>query len=454
MKKSIRKILALLLCASFLAGAAGCAPSGNAGEDAAEAQTPAGEAAEASHAEEPYAPSLPSDTAGTIHVAGHYNNFEALEAEFDRFNEYYPDIELSYTYLDNYNGTIEVALSGAEAPDIFFTYPWMLEREDLKPVVDAAEDLSDPTLGINLSCIQEKLLYRDAGGRIPILPVFCTTYGMLVNEAIFEKEGLSIPKTYDELLSVCEALKRAGYSSPMMGYSRGSFMLQPLSFPYFCAQIQGNSAALSNLNALNPGCGEYARDALALTADFMGRGYIDMEACGAIENDYQAVILRFFEGDVPMMLATGGTVSGTEKRESLSEAYAANPFPYSYHPVPAAEAGDGEGRYFLNQLSMGFSVNRNSGNLDITNEFMRFLTRTEELSRMAQIKRMVTPCRDMSFDGVYASFGELSGNHVIYLSEVGLEDAPDKQMRRAGTKICNGSLTVDEAVADFATLTD
>lgn len=447
MKQQLKGIAAVLLSFAILSGGAGCArPSGPAGETPdAEKQDSMTE--DTVPEELPFAPALPADTAGSVHVAGHYNNFEALEAEFDRFNEYYPDVELSYTYLDNYNGTIEVALSGAEAPDIFFSYPWMLEREDLKSVIETAEDLSDPSLGMNLSCIQEKLLYRDAEGRIPILPVFCTTYGMLVNEAIFEKEGLRVPQTYDELLSVCDALQKAGYPSPVMGYSRGSFVLLPLSFPYFCAEILGNGTALTELNALAPGSGEYTRDALALTADFLGRGYIDIKACDALENDYQAVILRFFEGDVPMMLATGGTVSGTEKRESLSEAYTANPFRYSYHPVPSTA----EGGYFLNQLSMGFSVNRNSENLEITNEFMRFLTRTEELSRMAQIKRMVTPCRDMSFDGVYASFGQLSGGHVIYLSDVGLEDAPDKQMRRAGTLICSGSMTVDEAVAAFGT---
>ncbi|MBR4205030.1 MAG: extracellular solute-binding protein [Clostridia bacterium] len=450
MKNNIRKLLAILLCAALLIGGTACSNSGGPDGEGQAAAKQDGAAEGTAPEEIPFAPAFPADTAAAINVAGHYSNFEALEAEFDRFNEYYPNVELSYTYLDNYNGTIEVVLSSAEAPDIFFSYPWMLEREDLKSVIETAEDLSDPSLGMNLSCVQEKLLYRDAAGRIPILPVFCTTYGMLVNEAIFEKEGLEVPKTYDELLSVCEALQKAGYPSPMMGYNRNSFLLLPLSFPYFCAEIQGNGKALQDLNALAPGAGEYARDALRLTADFIGRGFIDREACDALENDYQAVILRFFEGDVPMMLATGGTVSGTEKRESMSDAYAANPFPYSYHPVPSTA----EGGYFLNQLSMGFSVNSNSKNLDMTNEFMRFLTRTEELSRMAQIKRMVTPCRDMSFDGVYASFGALSGGHVIYQSDVGLEDEPDKQMRRAGTRICDGSMTVDEAVAAFGTFTD
>ena len=55
---------------------------------------------------------------------------------------------------------------------------------------------------------------------------------------------------------------------------------------------------------------------------------------------------------------------------------------------------------------------------------------------------------------IYASFGALSGGHVIYQSDVGLEDEPDKQMRRAGTRICDGSMTVDEAVAAFGTFTN
>ena len=83
----------------------------------------------------------------------------------------------------------------------------------------------------------------------------------------------------------------------------------------------------------------------------MGHGYVDLESCNALENDYQAVIMRFFEGDVPIMFASGNTVSGTEKRESQSEKFSANPFKYSFHPVPSTE----EGGYVLNAISIGFA---------------------------------------------------------------------------------------------------
>ena len=396
-----------------------------------------------------FTPKLDTKTDCSITVVGHYNNFEALEAEFNRFAEYYPQVKMNYTYLDNYNGIIVTALSSGEAPDIFFAYPWMAYRDGYDSVYgELAENLADPALGIDLSCIRESLLYKSADGKVPMVPVYTTPYGMLVNEAIFEKEKIAPPATYAELLSACEKLKNAGYAHPIMAYNRGNFMLFPLYYPYFCSQIQGNAEALQALNEMKPGAGEAMRGALTLADDFIHKGFIDLESCNQLENDYNAVIMRFFEGDVPMMFASGNTVSGTEKRESQSEAFTAHPFRYSFHPVPSTE----EGGYFINTISMGFAVNKNSKNLDMANEFMRFLVSTEEMNRMAQAKRMVTPCVDMSLDGVYAAFGKVPAQRIINLSELGLADTPDNQVRRAGWQVSNGLITVDEAVEAFGTL--
>ncbi|MBO7092106.1 MAG: hypothetical protein J6W23_10000, partial [Victivallales bacterium] len=88
---------------------------------------------------------------------------------------------------------------------------------------------------------------------------------------------------------------------------------------------------------MKPEAGKYMRDALTLVADFMGHGYLNLKSCGELKDNYDAVILRFFEGDVPMMLASGNTVSGTKKRESKSQAFTARPFKYSFHPVPSTD---------------------------------------------------------------------------------------------------------------------
>ncbi len=410
------------------------------------------ETPKAQETEKGFVPRLDPQISGSVTVAGHYSNFEALEAEFNRFAQYYPNVQLTYTYMDGYSksgsGILSTALASGEAPDIFFTYPYMDSWPDGAEILAASEDLADPALGLDLGCIRPELLKKDAEGRVFSVPFYTTTYGMLVNEDLFAKENIAVPQTYEELVAACEALQKAGYASPVMGYSRSEALLYPLYYPYFCGQIKGDAEALAALNGMGDGAAERARGALALTADFAGRGFIRLPDCDALENNYEAVILRFFEGDVPMMLATGNTVSGTEKREVKSEAFTAHPFRYSFHPVPSTA----EGGYFINTISAGFGVNRNSANLALANEFMRFLVRAEELNLMAKAKRMVTPCADMSLDSVYAPFQKVSAQRFINLSDLGLTDAPITQLDRAAWRLTTGQMTLEEAVAAFGTL--
>ena len=58
-----------------------------------------------------FKPALDTNTSCSITVAGSYDNFEALEAEFDRFNEIYPNVRLSYLKLDDYNNVLNPTYS-------------------------------------------------------------------------------------------------------------------------------------------------------------------------------------------------------------------------------------------------------------------------------------------------------------------------------------------------------
>ena len=142
-----------------------------------------------------FQPMLDTDTSCTITVIGSYSNFEALEAEFDSFNEIYPDVELNYWKPDDYNNLLGTVLEGKDAPNIFFSYPWMCGSDKYLAVVQQMEDLSDPQLGLNLECIRPSLLSFEDNGQLLMVPVFARNYGMLVNNDLFEKEGLSVPTT-------------------------------------------------------------------------------------------------------------------------------------------------------------------------------------------------------------------------------------------------------------------
>ena len=398
---------------------------------------------------EGFVPSLDTNTECSITIAGSYDNFEALEAEFDRFNEIYPNVQLSYVKLDDYNNILSTVLEGEDAPNIFFSYPWMIGSEKYASVFAHMEDLSDSSLNFNLSCIRSGLINHDEAGHVMMVPVFSRSYGMLINNDLFEKEGLTVPATWTELINVCEEFKSRGYSSPMMGYSQGasSCFMYTVAYPLFAATLAENPEALALANDLNPAAGEYMRPALEKVEQLIQSGCIDINECDKIEDNYTQVILRFFEGDVPMMICSGDTVSGTRKRESQSEAFTASPFVYTFTPIPLTD----EGGYFIDSPSLEFSVNKECDDLDMTNEFMRFLISNSELDEMASVKRLVTPTADLSFDSVYAPFGQVPSERTISPEVVGITDPLTVQIKNAAYQVGKGDITIDEAVSLYGT---
>ena len=397
-----------------------------------------------------FQPRLDTDTSCEITVIGSYSNFEALEAEFESFNEIYPNVELSYLKPDDYNNLLGTVLESKNPPNIFFSFPWMYGNEKYLTAFEHMEDLSDPQLGLDLECIRPNLLRLGADGQLLTIPIFTRNYGMLVNNDLFEREGLQVPTTWSELLAVCEAFLSKGYTSPMMGYSAdpSSCLMSILVYPEVVAALADDPEALQAANEMDPGAGEHMRQSLEAMMELIGNGYIDLEACNEISDNYTEVILRFFEGDVPMMICMGDTVSGTAKRERQSEAFSASPFTYSFYPIPLTE----EGGYFIDSPSVEFSVNKTCDNLDMTNEFMRFLIAREELNKMALVKRLVTPTTDLSFSAVYEPFGRVPAERVLCPEKIGITDPLFVQVRNAAYLVGTGALTIDEAVSQYGSL--
>lgn len=83
---------------------------------------------------------------------------------------------------------------------------------------------------------------------------------------------------------------------------------------------------------------------------------------------------------------------------------------YSFVPIPVSD----DGAYFIDMPNLQFSVNKNSKNLDMANEFMRFLISSEELNRMAQKKGLVSPTKDLSFNSMYAAFGKIPESDRLF----------------------------------------
>ena len=441
MNKTIKTILSKAFVAMLILNLVGC------GQSQDQSLSQSGQKGDA----KAFSPKYASDTSFKMSVAGTYSNFESLESTIERFYEYYPNGEIEYKYLDDYRNTISLALAGQEPPDIYVIQPWMYGDEQFSSLFDGAEVLSATELEINLDCIRPSVKWEMDDGEIRTLPVFATSYGMLVNMDIFEKEGLEVPTTFAELKAVCERLKAAGYESPVMGANTTTTpgIGYAFSYPMFAKTVKDDRSVEADLNNLVPAAGEAMRPSLTRLKELVDNGCIDVDKCTEeIEDDYNAVILRFFEGDVPMMLCSGDVVSGTKKRESQSEAFIEKPFKYEFYIAPSGD----DGGYYMDSVSILFSANKNSANMDMTNEFMRFLTSEKELGLMAAEKRLITPTKDYSLDEVYASLSDFPEERTVNFRDIEILDTAVKQYRAAAYAVINGDMTVDEAVEKYGSI--
>jgi len=399
-----------------------------------------------------FKPSLDVNTRCAIKVVGDYSNFEALEAEFDRFNEIYPNVTLSYRKYSNYVTNLATALQSEDGPNIFFSYAaWMAGNEAYANIIPHMEDLSNPELKMNFDILRPGLINHADDNKIYMAPVFSRTYGALVNNDLFQKEGLDLPRNWDELLSVSAAFKEKGYENPMAGYSKDNSgcWMNTVAYPAFVAALAENPEMLEKANNLDQTAGEYMRDALTKVKKLVDDGIIDNDYCKSnMSDNYSKVLLEFFKGEIPMMICTGDTVSGARKREKESDPFKNNPFNYAFVPIPMTD----QGGYFIDSPSIEFSVNKDCKNLDMTNEFMRFLFQKEELKNLSSLKGLINPTKDAAFSAVYSAFQEVPAERTFSPESLGVKDPLANQIKIASFKVGSGELTVDEAINQYGSL--
>ena len=396
--------------------------------------------------EKAFSPNLDTTTACKISVKGHYDNFEALDEQIHKFNSFYPNVEITYTKVDNYTkeDVANALFVGDTAPDIYFINNAWESDSRYTNLFKYAEDLSDPKIDIDLSAVRDGLIYKDKEGHVPFVPIFTNSYGMIVNEEIFSKNNLSIPKTYTQLVHVCNSLIELGYTSPIMSYNAS---LYSLYFPYFLSTINGNKKAVDALNSLEASAGSYLKEGLEKANDFNNYHFIDKAKCTEeiAKDNTDGICLRFYKGDVPMMFTEVNRLSGSHKREASSEEYKKNPFKYSFQPIPT----DDNGGYFFNTITLSFAVNKESKNLEMANEFMRFLIRSQSLNEMNSSKRQISPAKTLGDDKLFNSFKQvLKENRVLYNYTVGLSSNADTQARKAFDALLGGA-SINEAMAQY-----
>lgn len=103
--------------------------------------------------------------------------------------------------------------------------------EDLKPMLDEENPYNDGKL---VRDVYEEsdlaiALNKTGGSKMGILPFDKIGIAFFYNKDIFEKEGVEVPKTFEELEKLCETFKEKGYNYPISAGLESSWFLNAIA---------------------------------------------------------------------------------------------------------------------------------------------------------------------------------------------------------------------------------
>lgn len=386
-----------------------------------------------------FEPQMDASEYVTLSVVGYMDRFDAIEAVAGDFQEYYPNFELQYFPLEDYENNLEKRILGQEEIDIYMTYPRYFENSMV--IADNSENLYEP--GFDFSSM-ETVVFKDyfIEGKLKAIPLALNICGLVVNKSLLEGEGLSIPENLGQFMQACDKLVEKGYVPIQGNVKPVYFSLMRSEFMVSLGKSGNASRIFSELNYGANGSGEYLRDNLELFDGFAQRGYFDPDIISSYEDNYEQAALLFFEGDVPFLVTNLDTFSSMEGWEKKSNLFLQSPFEYEFAYAPLVD----QGSCIYADAWAGFSVYNSSPYKEWANEFLRFLITTEELNKFASVKGMPTIAVNNTGD---ERFQELFGQRetsVVYHGEIAVSRALNKAYRKAMKKIAAGDIGVDHAL--------
>lgn len=142
---------------------------------------------------------------------------DPMEEILTAFMEANPDISIQLTEIPgpDYNAKLQTAITGGQPSDILGD----LEGNILVRVAAGGElPFIDLTGKVDISGLTETARTQvEVDGKVYGCPLAAYTVGLAIQNPIFEKHGLTPPTTWDELLSVAQALKDAGETPIVLG---------------------------------------------------------------------------------------------------------------------------------------------------------------------------------------------------------------------------------------------
>lgn len=126
------------------------------------------------------------------------------------FNKTYPNIKVKFdpTNPPDYNATLRLQLESGTGPDLFYARSYATGAELYSAGYEL--DLSTlPAIKKNFTA-DATSAWTTSDGKVFAMPLGAVSHGIYYNKDIFAKQGIAIPKTWEDLITAAAKLQKAG----------------------------------------------------------------------------------------------------------------------------------------------------------------------------------------------------------------------------------------------------
>jgi len=228
-----------------------------------------------------------------------------LLAEYRRVK---PNVEIQFrpTNPPEYNATLRLQLEGGTGPDLMYARSYATGQELFRSGY-FGDCTNIPGVKQNFTA-SNGAPWQMPDGRYFAVPFAAVSHAVYYNKTIFRKEGLSVPQTWEDFLSICGILASRGYTPLANGVADEWDILEVYFLGLLPNYIGGASERVkyeSGAKKLNDAAFVAAFQAMADSAKYLPRGFsaVTYNDSQAMFNNQQAVM--FIDGSW-----TAGVYSG------------------------------------------------------------------------------------------------------------------------------------------------
>lgn len=318
---------------------------------------------------------LPDDDPAHAYIRALVNSFQAAN----------PDIELDYVALGDPGITDKVKVSMAtnsDLPDIFQSWGGsvMGGYADAGRLLDLTEELAS---------IPTSAAARDAmswqGKTYGVAPFFAIA-GVFVNEGIFERLGLTVPGTIEEMEQVADKLLAAGIQPFALG---ARDLWPPLATYMYLTNRYGGMEAFADAQARR---GRFDAEPFVQAAqkyqEWVQKGYFGPTPLGEAYGDAQLLMATGQAG----MHVTGSWMNAQYSDPGFTDQR------IGFYPFPVLPGGKGKITDVMGQTDIGFAVTHVAADKkDAVLRFLRHAMNPEVVAadpgRIASVPGVQAPSR-------------------------------------------------------------